>query len=89
LLKIVSGIILGPKEKGSIITMTTSGPQKNVFLPFPTPGKTPPSKCLCPEWMCWMPWLADGEELIPELRKNEGQPELPVNIQIVRDYSTR
>ncbi|HOG91315.1 MAG TPA: hypothetical protein PLV50_12300 [Smithella sp.] len=69
--------------------MTTSGPQKNVFLPFPTPGKTPPSKCLCPEWMCWMPWLADGEELIPELRKNEGQPELPVNIQIVRDYSTR
>jgi len=26
-------------------------------------GRTPAVKCLCPDWMCWMPWLADGEEV--------------------------
>ena len=21
------------------------------------------AKCLCPVWMCWMPFLADGEDV--------------------------
>jgi hypothetical protein len=42
--------------------MTTGDVKKTISFPPRQLGKQTPITCLCPEWMCWMPWLSDGEE---------------------------
>ena len=36
---------------------------RNAINPRAFLGSPPQARCLCPEWMCWMPWLADGEDV--------------------------
>jgi len=43
--------------------MATLGIWKNDFPIRITLGKKPNVLCLCPGWMCWMPFLADGEDV--------------------------
>jgi hypothetical protein len=70
-LKIHSGIILGPKERErKPETMTTIGTQRIEFSPQrDILGRMINVKSLSPNWMCWMPWLADGEEVFPTPNK--------------------
>jgi len=50
--------------------MTTIGAQR---IEFSTKkdilGNTIDVWCLSPAWMCWMPWLSDGEEVRPAPKK--------------------
>jgi len=44
--------------------MTTTGTQRIEFSPKRyILGNMTNVWCLCPPWMCWMPWLKDGDEV--------------------------
>jgi len=44
--------------------MTTIGTQRIEFSPKrDILGNTIDVWCLSPAWMCWMPWLKDGDEV--------------------------
>jgi len=50
--------------------MTTIGTQRIEFSPKRDILGNPINVwCLSPAWMCWMPWLADGEEVKPVPKK--------------------
>jgi len=50
--------------------MSTTGTQRNKFSPkIDILGNPINVCCLSPVWMCWMPWLADGEEIKPFTKK--------------------
>ena len=44
--------------------MTTTSNERIEFNSKDIPGKTMNARFLCPTWMCWMPWLVDGVEVL-------------------------